>query len=441
MGANNYGNANITFRYKHPAKAENFNSVLRGVCPSGIYKGGTVSYIGNILTLAPYTAIFESSNDKATTITTISAIDLSTVTTFGGNASSSTPYVIMRYVYSNVISNYPDYYQVAIGDIQTTDIIICKVLFDGGGVVTGIDYSESHIAPQYNKDLDTYNIFCDTYVKGKKINKEVTTDIDVNMSTSELTCDTSLFFTPTADRTLDITAGASFADTNLYVYNNGTDYKITVTYFETNTVVLTSTMFTHFKWNGSRWIVQRESRIGKIERGYIIPRGGAELNGGLRTKDALWKYIQTYYASLIDTEVNWQAGEVGKFVDYDTTQYRLPDFRGLFERSAGTNSKRLKANGSAFSGGNAGSVSDDSFQNHWHDFYVGNTTNTFGHNNNQNQIAKAANSGGKFLESTAGGDKDIINNPKSDGVNGTPRAESETKPASLSLIPFIYFED
>jgi len=216
MGANNYGNANITFRYKHPAKAENFNSMLRGVCPSGIYNGGTVSYVGNILTLAPYTAIFESGTDKSTTITTSTTIDLSTVTTFGGNANSATPYIIMRYSFANIIANYPDYYQVAIGDIQSTDIIICKVLFDGGGVVTGIDYSESHIAPQYNKDLNIYNIPCDTYVKGKKINKELTTAIDVNMSTSELLCDTSLFFSPTADRTLNITAGAHYEDTDLY---------------------------------------------------------------------------------------------------------------------------------------------------------------------------------------------------------------------------------
>jgi hypothetical protein len=435
MGANNYGNANITFRYKHPAKAENFNSVLRGVCPSGIYRGGTVSYKGNVLTLAPYTAIFESSIDKATTVSTASAIDLSTVTTFGGNASSTTPYIIMRYTYSNVISNYPDYYQVAFESIQTTDIIICKVLFDGGGVVTGIDYSEAHTAPQYNKDLNIYNIACDTYVKGKKINKEVTTAIDANTVTNELTCDTSLFFSPTADRTLNITAGASFADTDLYIYNNGTDYKVTVTYFTGSTVDLTPSMFIKFKWNGVRWICVAESRIGKIDHGYIVPRGGAELNGGLRTKDALWKYIQTYYASLIDTESNWQAGAVGKFVDYDSTQYRIPDFRGLFERNAGTNLKRLMANGSAFAGGSSGSVDDDMMQGHWHDRY---RTATVDGGAGGSAVVESSGSGNKTLSTAS---NYPIRNPRTDGVNGTPRTGAETKPASISLIPFIYFED
>ncbi|HPJ86795.1 MAG TPA: hypothetical protein PLU55_01640, partial [Candidatus Pacearchaeota archaeon] len=263
MGANNYGNANITFRYKHPAKAENFNSVLRGVCPSGIYKGGTVSYIGNILTLAPYTAIFESSNDKATTITTTSSIDLSTVTTFGGNASSATPYVIMRYTYSNVISNYPDYYQVAFEDIQSTDIIICKVLFDGGGVVNGIDYSEAHTAPQYNKDLNTFNIACDTFIKNKKINKDITTGIDVNTTTNELICNTSLFFTPTADRTLDITAGAHFADIDLYIYNNSDTYKVTLTYYMSNTFDVLPNGYVALRWNGTRWIIFDSSEMKK----------------------------------------------------------------------------------------------------------------------------------------------------------------------------------
>jgi hypothetical protein len=259
------------------------------------------------------------------------------------------------------------------------------------------------------------------------------------MSTSVLASDTSLFFSPTADRTLDITAGAHYEDTDLYVYNNGTTYKITVTYYNTSTVALTSTMFIRFKWNGTRWIIQKESRIGKIEHGYIIPRGGAELNGGLRTKDALWKYIQEYYTSYIITETNWQLGDCAKFADYDTNQYRLPDFRGLFERNAGTNSKRQTSNNTYFTGGDVSSILNDAFQSHYH---LG------GYNTGGNA---GINGWGSFTEFTKTnmitGSSTVTTYPGIVGVaytdfsNGDPRASNETRPVAVSLTPYIYYED
>ena len=439
MSVTNLGTQTINWKYKTSLKGSNLSKMFNGCINPGIYLnngsyiqpniGLITSYAGNQITINAFTAVFKASSTQTVTISTAVPIALSTDGSLG-YITSAAPYIVMSYTWADQIINYIDFAFKAVGDITAYDIVIGKAVFTGGSV-TSIDYSEASYPPYYNPTTQEYNVFGGIKLDGKKINKEVTTAIDANTITNELICDTSLFFSPTADRTLDITAGATYEDTDLYVYNNSATHKLTITYFTSSTVDLTPSMFIKFKWNGVRWICIAESRIGKIDHGYIVPRGGAELNGGLRTKDALWKYIQTYYASLIDTEVNWQAGGVGKFVDYDATQYRLPDFRGLFERNAGTNSKRLMANNSAFSGGNSGSVSDDKMQGHWHEV---------------NRAFSGAPTGLNNGIGTAGAYADVvgyrgIGNPTPDGSNGAPRTGTETKPASISLIPFIYFED
>ena len=124
-----------------------------------------------------------------------------------------------------------------------------------------------------------------------------------------------------------------------------------------------------------------------------------------------------------------------------STTFTLPDLRGLFVRGAGAHGTMTKAAGGAFDGGSVGSTSNDSMQGHYHDWYVGNTTSSFGHTDNNNQIAPADNAGGRKLQSdgTVTGSKDQIAAPKSDGTNGTPRTGNETKPASMSLLYCIKY--
>ena len=125
----------------------------------------------------------------------------------------------------------------------------------------------------------------------------------------------------------------------------------------------------------------------------------------------------------------------------DASTFRVPDMRGLFPRGAGAHGTMTKAAGGAFDGGSVGSTSNDSMQGHYHDWYVGNTTSSFGHTDNNNQIAPADNAGGRKLQSdgTVTGSKDQIAAPKSDGTNGTPRTGNETKPASMSLLYCIKY--
>ena len=82
----------------------------------------------------------------------------------------------------------------------------------------------------------------------------------------------------------------------------------------------------------------------------------------------------------------------------------------------------------------SGDTQTDAIQGHWHDFYCGNTQSSFDHIKSNNQIATAANVGSRYLQSTCSGSQDQINNPKSDGTNGTPRVANETRPINMSVV-------
>lgn len=271
MGSNNYGNANITFKYKHTAKAENFNWLLRNITPAGIYSGGAISFVGNNLTLAPFSAIVNSGSDKATSIATVSPIDLTTA--IGSVASSLTPYIIMRYTFSNVIANFPDYYQIAEGDIQANDIIFGKAVFVGG-VVNSIDYSVATKAPQYNKALQRYDIFCDTFVNGDKINTVLTSNLDEDYIASLFDGGAEFYFSPTINRTADITAGALRQGTEVTFYNSGTA-NLVITYETGKASTVYANEFVTYKWNGTAFIIKNASfketpRVSGITTSYAV---------------------------------------------------------------------------------------------------------------------------------------------------------------------------
>lgn len=280
-------------------------------------------------------------------------------------------------------------------------------------------------------------------LNGEVYNGTILTDIDIDYTMSQLLHDAEFYFTPTQDRVADITAGALSVGTSVLLYHAGlSDFKQTVIYDTNKSIVLTRNMYTVLKRVPNGWLFTKESNIGKMGHGYFVPRGAVELSGQLRTKDALWHYIKEYYSQFIVTETVWQGGDCLKFVDYSSVQYRIPDFRGIFERNSGTNSKLKMANGTPYTGGDAANILLDMILGHFHDFYTGNTNDTFGHPNNQSQIAKAANSGGRMLDSeTTAPSKDIINKPKSDTINGTPNTGPENRPVSGSKIAFIYAED
>lgn len=114
--------------------------------------------------------------------------------------------------------------------------------------------------------------------------------------------------------------------------------------------------------------------------------------------------------------------------------FNLPDFRGTFLRGTdlGAGNDPDAAIRSASNGGNAGdkvgSVQGDSFQGHYHK-YTGSDVN-----NNPGNVRLNTGAYGNYPNISGG-----INEPVNDGVNGTPRTSSETRPKNKNVHYIIKF--
>lgn len=107
--------------------------------------------------------------------------------------------------------------------------------------------------------------------------------------------------------------------------------------------------------------------------------------------------------------------------------FNVPDYRGMFLRGAGANGLQTDATGVAFNGGVIGNYQADKFQAHHHT-----TQYEFWRYAGVNRIPDAG-------TTMATANSDLIGDPESDGINGTPRTGSETKPASYSVNYIIKY--
>lgn len=131
----NLGNQYITWDYKHPATARDFNTVLRDGIKPGIYKGGEITLLGGVeISIAPFVAYINSGSDKLVRVETRSAIQLS--------ITESTPVLSITYTWSDVIENWLDFNQRASGSAPImNEITFGEFIFDSGSIVS-IDQTE-----------------------------------------------------------------------------------------------------------------------------------------------------------------------------------------------------------------------------------------------------------------------------------------------------------
>lgn len=122
-----------------------------------------------------------------------------------------------------------------------------------------------------------------------------------------------------------------------------------------------------------------------------------------------------------------------------STTFHLPDFRGRFLRGhngAATNdpdaSSRTAMNDSGNTGNNIGSIQSDAFQGHWHNLTdSGGTSYGIASNNNVGS--------GSSYRATNSSNLSNVRSPKTDGVNGTPRTASETRPVNAYVNYIIKY--
>ena len=175
------------------------------------------------------------------------------------------------------------------------------------------------------------------------------------------------------------------------------------------------------------------SNVGRFGMGFSVPSTALALDGSTvsRTTYAdLWAYVNTNYSPI--SLAAWTAGAVGNFsVGNGSTTFGLPDFRGLFPRFSGTNSiMKLSDAVTYFNGGNVFSVANDMIQGHKHtsSLTIIDVGSAYG----------ALSAGNSYRYDLL---QNLMTGYTADGANGTPRTGKETAPASVSLIPYVYFSD
>lgn len=156
----------------------------------------------------------------------------------------------------------------------------------------------------------------------------------------------------------------------------------------------------------------------------IIGAGDAALDGQLLSRatypDA-WAAIEAGLVPTVD-DATWLADPTqrGKFTTGNgSTTFRLPDYNG---KSAGSLGAVFLRGDGARSAAVAGVVQRDAFQGHHHSNTLFPVTTSAG----------AGSSYGGFLSTPAGYPATWTGGSASDGVNGTPRTASETRPLNVT---------
>lgn len=142
MGSTNHGTQAITWQYFMDAKAYDFNKKDVNVLPRGIYQGGHLTRVTNSeIKLLPLTVVLGDNDVQVSVKTEVFAL-LNADTLDSGTISIATPYIVLRWAFAEFVSNYMEVHALALGDIQTNDIVVGKCVISGGGVLDPVfDYT------------------------------------------------------------------------------------------------------------------------------------------------------------------------------------------------------------------------------------------------------------------------------------------------------------
>ena len=147
MGTVNYGDQHVAFDYKAPGKASEFNKLNYEILPVGIYSGGLLTRIDTVtVQISQLTCFIED------TITGI-GVRIATNSTINTTVAPSTPYLIIRYGFSNVENNYADIIAVDYASIDPKDIIIGRCAYNASNELQStFDYTRRTVSSL--QDLD-----------------------------------------------------------------------------------------------------------------------------------------------------------------------------------------------------------------------------------------------------------------------------------------------
>lgn len=159
-------------------------------------------------------------------------------------------------------------------------------------------------------------------------------------------------------------------------------------------------------------LVKKQDVDSLVPAGIISAYGGTAVPTGWFLCDGS-EVSRTIYAALF-ANIGTNFGPGDSF-----STFNLPDFRGMFLRGAGIHGSLKDANGDYYTGNSVGNHKNDSFQGHEHT--VPGEIRPQGTATNLRELGGSATSNADTIATVT------------DGSNGTPRTDVETKPVNFSV--------
>lgn len=150
MASVNIGNQEITFKYQQEGTAKSFNKLLHGVISTGIISGGKISKrdSGSTIDILPMEMVI---CDSEVTIHVKTKENASVV------VSTSTPYVVATFEWSDVVNNYVTFQAVSYATLANmSNVIVFGKCEMQGNDVLAIDEtrrSNASSSDDYNRDF------------------------------------------------------------------------------------------------------------------------------------------------------------------------------------------------------------------------------------------------------------------------------------------------
>lgn len=201
MGSTNNGKQILTFDYAQEGTAQGFNKIMYKLIPSGIISGGNlIKVTDGTVAISTFLSFFEDTNNGL-------GLRLETTDTANVLVTETNNWIVGRFNWLNIEENYMDFLGVAWDNIQSTDIIFGKCIFNALGELTSFDTSRKSWSRSYYENFKSkYPNFCvlpnvpendkvlvckgKGYINGKKVEltSESTQSIsfDLNVSNSRI---------------------------------------------------------------------------------------------------------------------------------------------------------------------------------------------------------------------------------------------------------------
>lgn len=149
MSISNNGQQIITYGFKQEATSINFNNFNPNVFGEGVYSGGAFSYVDNTtIHVAPFILFIRD-------YIYLVGVRVETTENAVVTVAPEAQYVIARYSYRGISINYLDIFATSSDNIQDSDIILGKVMFNGTVLINEFDYSRKEWSNYYYANLLT----------------------------------------------------------------------------------------------------------------------------------------------------------------------------------------------------------------------------------------------------------------------------------------------